>query len=196
MQVQQLVNQMESDQDQRISETIRLERTRLQNFIRKRVPDRRDADDILQDVFYELIEAYRLMKPITHVSAWLFRVARNRITDLFRKKTTEALIDSIVDPETTGALSVEDMLPSPEAGPEAAFARTMLLEEIVEALSELSQEQRDVFIAHEVNGRSFKEISAETGINVNTLLSRKHSAVLYLRRRLQEIYDEFTEGRG
>jgi RNA polymerase sigma factor (sigma-70 family) len=184
---------MESDQDQRISETIKLERTRLGNFIRKRVPDRRDAEDILQDVFYELIEAYRLTKPIEQVGAWLFRVARNRITDLFRKKRAEALSDPIAVAETGDVLLLEDLLPSREAGPEAAYARSVLLEEIEEALNELPEEQRDVFIAHELDGYSFKEIAAETGDSVNTLLSRKHYAVLHLRRRLQAIYDEFTE---
>jgi RNA polymerase sigma factor (sigma-70 family) len=187
-----IVKQMESDQDQRISETIKLERARLGNFIRKRVPDRRDAEDILQDVFYELIEAYRLAKPIEHVGAWLFRVARNRIADLFRKKQVEALSDPIAVAETGDMLLLEDLLPSQEAGPEAAYARSVLLEEIEEALNELPEEQRDVFIAHELDGYSFKEIAAETGNSVNTLLSRKHYAVLHLRRRLQAIYDEFT----
>jgi RNA polymerase sigma factor (sigma-70 family) len=185
--------QMEGDQDQRISETINVERTRLRNFIRKRVPDRRDAEDILQDVFYELIEASRLMKPIEHVGAWLFRVARNRITDLFRKKQAEPLSDPVAVTENGDMLLLEDLLPSPEAGPEAAYARTVLIEELEEALNELPEDQRDVFIAHELDGYSFKEIAAKTGNSVNTLLSRKHYAVLNLRRRLQAIYDEFTE---
>jgi RNA polymerase sigma factor (sigma-70 family) len=185
---------MEGEIDQRISETIDVERTRLRNFIRKRVPDRRDAEDILQDVFYELIEATRLMKPIEHVGAWLFRVARNRITDLFRKKQTEALSDPVAVTENGDMLLLEDLLPSPEAGPEAAYARTVLIEELEEALHELPEEQRDVFVAHELDGYSFKEIAAKTGNSVNTLLSRKHYAVLHLRHRLQAIYDEFTEG--
>jgi RNA polymerase sigma factor (sigma-70 family) len=186
--------QMEAEIDQRISETINVERARLRNFIRKRVPDRHDAEDILQDVFYELIEASRLMKPIEHVGAWLFRVARNRITDLFRKKQTEALSDPIAVTESGDMLLLEDLLPSPEAGPEAAYARTVLIEELEEALHELPEEQRDVFIAHELDGYSFKEIAAKTGNSVNTLLSRKHYAVVHLRRRLQAIYEEFTEG--
>jgi RNA polymerase sigma factor (sigma-70 family) len=188
-----IVEPMEGDQDPRISEAIGLEWTRLRNFIRKRVVDPGDAEDILQDVFYELIEAYRLMKPIEQVSAWLFRVARNRITDRFRKKRAEALRNPIEGTESGDALLLEDLLPSTEAGPEAAYARSVLLEEIEAALEELPKEQRDVFVAHEVEGRSFKEIAAETGAGVNTLLSRKHYAVLHLRRRLQAIYDEFRE---
>jgi RNA polymerase sigma factor (sigma-70 family) len=180
-------------QDQRISEEIKRERHRLWNFIRKRVPDEADAEDILQDVFYELLEAYRLMKPVEQVGAWLFRVARNRITDLFRKKKPVALGN---DPDAgdEDMLRLEDLLPSPGGGPEAAFARSVLLEELDAALDELPAEQRDIFIAHEMEGRGFKELSAETGVSVNTLLSRKHYAVLHLRRRLQAIYDEFTKG--
>jgi|SRR5947209_2574253 len=173
------------EQDQRISEAVKREQPRLRNFIRKRVPGEGDVEDILQDVFYELVEAYRLMKPVEQIGAWLFRVARNRITDFFRKKKPEPLDngDNIV---------LEDLLPSPGAGPEAAFARGVLLEELDAALDELPQAQRDVFIAHEIQGRSFKELSAETGLSVNTLLSRKHYAVLHLRERLQSIHDEFT----
>ncbi len=176
--------QMKGDQDARISEAIRLEWARLRNFIRKRVMDAGDTEDILQDVFYELIEAYRLTKPVEQVGAWLFRVARNRITDRFRKKATE---------ETGETAGWEDLLPSPEDGPEAAYARALLLEEMEAALEELPEEQREVFVAHELEGRSFKEISAETGVSVNTLLSRKHYAVLHLRRRLQAIYEEFRD---
>ncbi len=178
--------------DARISEAIRLEWAKLRNFIRKRVADQGDAEDILQDVFYELIEAYRLMKPIEQVGAWLFRVARNRITDRFRKQRTEAVQDWTAVGESGDAIRLEDLLPSPEAGPEAAYARSVLLEELEDALSELPEEQRAVFIAHELEGRSFKELAAESGISVNTLLSRKRYAVLHLRRRLQAIYDEFT----
>jgi len=182
---------MQGDQDRRISEAIRLEQTRLRNFIRKRVPDPLDAEDILQEVFYELIEAYRLMKPVEQVGAWLFRVARNRIIDLFRRKRPVSLDDSVPVGNAGHVLSFEDLLPSPDAGPEAAFARAVLLDELAEALEELPPEQRDVFIAHELDGRSFNELSAETGISLNTLLSRKRYAVLHLRRRLQTIYEEF-----
>ncbi len=172
---------MTIEQDRRISETVERERGRLRNFIRRRVPDPSDAEDILQDVFYELVEAYRLLKPLEQVSAWLFRVASNRIIDRFRKKKPEE-----------ESLGLEDLLPSPDAGPEAAYARSVLLDELDAALDELPEEQRDVFIAHELQGRSFRELAAESGVSVNTLLSRKHYAVMHLRRRLQEIYEEFT----
>jgi RNA polymerase sigma factor (sigma-70 family) len=177
--------------DARISEAIRLEWARLRNFIRRRVADQGDAEDILQDVFYELIEAYRLMKPIEQVGAWLFRVARNRITDRFRKQRIEAVVDRSAG-ENGDATRLVDLLPSPEAGPEAEYARGVLIEELEDALGELPEEQRAVFIAHEIEGRSFKELAAESGVSVNTLLSRKRYAVLHLRRRLQAIYDEFT----
>jgi RNA polymerase sigma factor (sigma-70 family) len=187
-----------TDQDQQISETIEREQARLRNFIRRRVDDQDDADDILQDVFYELVEAYRLMQPIEQVGAWLFRVARNRIIDRFRKIKTkpEALGDEMTVAEDGESLMLEDLLPSPDAGPEAAYARSVLLEELTDALEELPEEQREVFIAHEIEGRSFKEIAAETALRVNTLLSRKHYAVIHLRERLRSIYDEFKEGRG
>src|ERR1700691_2886852 len=174
------ITEMADAQDQRISETFVREQARLRNFIRRRVPDRADAEDILQEVFYELVEAYRLMKPIEQVGAWLFRVARNRITDLFRKKKPEALPDQRVEAADGEFLMLEDLLPSPDAGPDAVYARAVLLEEIAEALAELREEQREIFIAHEINGRSFKELAAETGLSVNTLLSQKHYAVIHL----------------
>lgn len=181
-------------QDQRISEAIDREGARLRNFIRRRVADREDAEDILQDVFYELVEAYRMIKPVEQVTAWLFRVARNRITDLFRRKSREALRSQPPGVTETGkTLQLEDLLPSPDAGPDAAYARSVLLEELDAALDELPDEQREVFIAHELMGYSFKELAAETGVSVNTLLSRKHYAVLYLRERLQSIHDEFMK---
>jgi len=157
------------------------------------VADRDDAEDILQEVFYELVEAYRMMKPVEQVTAWLFQVARNRITDLFRRRSREARRSepATVAPEDE-ALLLEDMLPSPEAGPEAAYLRSVLLEELDDALDELPTEQREVFIAHELMGYTFKEIAAQSGVGVNTLLSRKHYAILQLRRRLQAVYDEFT----
>ncbi|HYL63374.1 MAG TPA: RNA polymerase sigma factor [Candidatus Methylomirabilis sp.] len=184
-----------TEQDHRISEAFSRDRPRLRNFIRKRVPDPRDAEDILQDVFYELVEANRLLMPIEHVTGWLFRVARNRITDLFRKKKPVAFSDTAVEDETGELLQIEDLLPSPDAGPDALYARNVLLDELELALDELPDEQRDVFVAHELEGRSFKEMAAETGLSVNTLLSRKRYAVLHLRERLQSIYDEFTKAR-
>jgi len=185
---------MTAEQEQRIAEVVEQEQSRLRNFIRKRVVNRADAEDILQDVFYELVEAYRLMKPVEFVTAWLFRVARNRIIDLFRKREPEALIsDPTAMAEDGEELTLEDLLPSPDAGPEAAYARSVLLEEIEAALDELPEEQRDVFVAHELEGRSFKELAAETGLGLNTLLSRKYYAVRHLRDRLQVIYDEFRK---
>ena len=182
-----------AEQDQRISEVVTREQSRLRNFIRKRVADEADAEDILQDVFYELVEANRLLMPIGHVTGWLFRVARNRIIDLFRKKKPESFSDTAIADENGEALQLEDLLPSPDAGPEALYVRNVLLDELELALDELPEEQREVFVAHELEGRSFKEIAAETGVSVNTLLSRKHYAVLHLRERLQDIYDEFTK---
>jgi RNA polymerase sigma factor (sigma-70 family) len=183
---------MALEQDQRISEVVKRERSRLRNFIRRRVPDPSDAEDIVQEVFYELVEANRLLMPIEHVTGWLFRVARNRITDLFRKKKPERFSETMVEDEEGELMQIEDLLPSPDAGPEALYFRNVLLDELELALDELPDEQREVFIAHELEGRSFKEMAAETGVSVNTLLSRKRYAVLHLRERLQDIYDEFT----
>jgi RNA polymerase sigma factor (sigma-70 family) len=180
-----------SEQDRRISEVIAEERSRLRNFIRRRVPNEADVEDLLQEVFYELVEANRLLMPIEYVTGWLFRVARNRITDLFRKKRPESFSEHVIEDEEGEVLELEDLLPSSDAGPEAAYIRHLLLDELKFALSELPDEQRNVFIAHELEGRSFKELSAEMGVGVNTLLSRKRYAVLHLRERLQSIHDEF-----
>jgi RNA polymerase sigma factor (sigma-70 family) len=186
---------LERNDDQRISEVVTRERSRLRNFIRRRVPDPRDAEDVLQDVFYELVEANRLLMPIEHVTGWMFRVARNRIIDLFRKKRQESFSDFVAGATSTDdvgdeLLQLEELLPSPDAGPDALYARNVLLDELELALDELPEQQRDVFVAHEIEGRSFKEMSAETGVSVNTLLSRKRYAVLHLRERLRTIYDE------
>jgi RNA polymerase sigma factor (sigma-70 family) len=195
------LERMAFEQDQRISEVVKREQSRLRNFIRRRVPDPRDAEDILQDVFYKLVEANRLLMPIEHVTGWLFRVARNRITDLFRKKKPESLSDIAIanrDVDGDGELlllqmQLEEMLPSPDAGPEAVYARNLLLQELELALDELPDEQREVFVAHELEGLSFKEMAAESGVSVNTLLSRKRYAVLHLRERLQNVYYELTK---
>ncbi len=184
---------MALEQDRRISEVVEREQSRLRNFIRRWAPDPRDAEDILQDVFYELVEANRLLMPIEHVSAWLFRVARNRITDFFRKQKPESFSEAAVTDEDGERLPLEDLLPSTDAGPEALYARNVLLDEIESALEELPEEQRKVFVAHELEGRSFKELASQTGVSVNTLLSRKRYAVLHLRARLQNIYDELTK---
>jgi RNA polymerase sigma factor (sigma-70 family) len=188
---------MAVEQDQRISEVVTREQERLRSFIRRRVPDPGDVEDILQDVFYELVEANRLLMPIDHVTGWLFRVARNRITDLFRKKKPLSLTDATAAGSTGNddgeLLQLDDLLPSPDAGPDALYARGVLLDELELAIGGLPEEQRAVFVAHEFEGRSFKEMAAETGVAVNTLLSRKRYAVLRLRERLQEVYEEFKK---
>ena len=184
-----------TEQDERIAEVVKREQSRLRNFIRRRVPDPLDAEDILQDVFSKLVEANRLLMPIEHVTGWLFRVARNRIIDLFRKKKPDLLGDAAVESKDGELLEIEDLLPSPEAGPEALYFRSLLLDELELAVDELPDEQREVFVGHELEGRSFKEMAAETGVSVNTLLSRKRYAVLRLRERLRSIYDEFMAGR-
>jgi len=181
---------MGQEMNKRISEVVLREQSRLRNFIRWRVPDARDAEDILQDVFYELVEANRLLMPIDHITGWLFRVARNRIVDLFRKQKPEDFSDTTVAGEGDELLHVDDLLPSPDSGPEALYARNVLLDELELAIDELPEEQREVFVWHELEGRSFKQMAAETGVSVNTLLSRKRYAVLHLRQRLQNIYDE------
>jgi RNA polymerase sigma factor (sigma-70 family) len=189
------LDRMTLEQDQRISDVVTREQSRLRNFIRRRVPDPGDAEDILQEVFYELIEANRLLMPIQHVTGWLFQVARNRITDLFRKKKPESFSDAAVAHRENDdeLLRLDDLLPSPDAGPEALYARRVLLDELESAVEELPDEQREVFIAHELEGHTFKEMSAATGVSINTLLSRKRYAVLHLRERLQSVYDEFTK---
>jgi RNA polymerase sigma factor (sigma-70 family) len=193
----QAVGWMTAEQERRISADIERESPRLRNFVRRRVADAADAEDILQDVLFELVESYRLPRPVEDVGAWLFRVARNRIVDFFRKKRPEALAEIVAaGAEGSDLGAIEELLPSTAAGPEADFARAVLIEELDAALNELPPEQREVFVAHEIEGRSFKEIAARTGVGVNTLLSRKHYAVLHLRRRLQVIHDEFTETGG
>jgi RNA polymerase sigma factor (sigma-70 family) len=177
------------EQDRLIAAAVERDEPRLRSFIRKRVLDIGDAEDVLQDVFYELTESYRMMKPVEQVTAWLYRVARNRITDLFRRKKAASLSEPVEDED--GARALEELLPSPDAGPDAIYARNVLLEALDEALMELPAEQREVFVAHELLGRTFKEIAEETGIGVNTLLSRKRYAVLHLRERLQELKDDF-----
>lgn len=182
-----------SEKDRQVSAVFSEERSRLRDFIRRRVPDPSDAEDIVQEVLYELVRANRLLMPIDHVTAWLFRVARNRITDLLRKKTPGSFADAAVEGDDGEVLQIEDWLPSPDAGPEALYVRSVLLSELGRALDELPDEQREVFVAHELEDRSFKELSAETGVNINTLLSRKRYAVLHLRERLQTIHDEYYE---
>lgn len=187
---------MTIEQDRRISTIVKTEGARLRNFIRRRVGDEADAEDILQEVFYEFVQTYRLMKPIEQAGAWLFRVARNRIIDRFRKRRHDPLEETLQSAaplnEEGERLALDDFLPSPDAGPEAIYLRTLLIDALEDAIGELPEEQRAVFIAHEIEGRNFKELAAETGTNINTLLARKRYAVRYLRSRLQSIYDEFT----
>jgi RNA polymerase sigma factor (sigma-70 family) len=184
------MTQDRAEQDERLSWVFESERRRLLAFIRRRIPDEIDAEDLLQDVFSELVEAYRMMRPIAHAGAWMMQVARNRITDLFRRGSRRPIADS-------GERIMEDLLPSPEDGPDALYARSVLLAEIEAALGELPPSQRTVFLAHEIDGRSFADISRETGVSVPTLLSRKHYAVKRLRARLQDVYREAgLEGRG
>jgi RNA polymerase sigma factor (sigma-70 family) len=186
---------MSADRNDRVSEVVKEERSRLRNFIRNRVADEGDVEDILQESFYELVKSFQLMRPIEHIGPWLFRVARNRIVDFYRKKKPERSTNELIEGSDGGGLTdLEDLLPSRDAGPEAVYARGVLLDELNAALDELPEEQRAVFIAQEIHGRNFREISAETGIGVNTLISRKRYAVLHLRKRLQTIYDEFTKG--
>jgi RNA polymerase sigma factor (sigma-70 family) len=181
------------ERDQEITEVVAREQGKLKNFIRKWVVDESDVEDVLQDVFYELVEARSMMTPLRQAGAWMYRVARNRMTDLFRRRRSEALRQNPFEPALEdGAQALEEWLPSPDAGPEAVFARRVLLEELDAALEELPEEQRAVFIAHEIEGRSFKELSEQTGLSVNTLLSRKHYAVLHLRQRLKAIYEEYV----
>ena len=188
----EITHEMAFDQERRINEAIQQERPRLRNFIRRRVADEGDAEDILQDVFYELVQAYRMMKPIEQVSAWLYRVARNRIIDLFRRaRPQQSLADPVVNEDGGADITLEDLLPSPDAGPEAAFARGVLVDELAAAIEELPPEQRLVFVAHEIEGRTFKELAEETGSSVITLLSRKRYAVMHLRKRLPSIHEEF-----
>jgi RNA polymerase sigma factor (sigma-70 family) len=187
------LDQATAEQNQWIAQAMEKDESRLRNYIRKHVVDLEAAEDILQDVFVELVEAYRLLKPIEQVSGWLFRVAKNRIIDRFRGRRLESLSDARYGEDDDAAVSLEDLLPSPDAGPEAAYARSVLLDEIDEALEEMPPEQRSVFVAHEWEGYSFKELAQQTGVSVNTLLSRKRYAVLHLRRRLQSIYEEFVK---
>ena len=191
--VGQITDFMSNDVKNRVAGIVSEAGQRLMRFIRVRVANEADAEDILQDVFYKLVEANRLLMPIEHVTGWLFRVARNRITDLFRKKKPQSFEDAPVESESGELLQIEDLLPSPEAGPDAVYVRNVLVEELELALEELPDEQREVFVGHELEGRSFKEMAEETGMSLNTLLSRKRYAVLHLRERLQSIYDEFVK---
>lgn len=183
----------DAEAERELAQTVRRESSRLGAFIRRRVGDPGDAEDILQDVLENFVESYRLPEPIEQVGAWLFRVARNRIVDRFRKKREEPLAGRPGDADEDDALQLDLDLPSEEAGPEAAYARSVLLGALQQALDELPENQREVFIAHELEGSSFKEMAARSGVPINTLLARKRYAVLYLRKRLQPVYDELED---
>ncbi|MGB8259385.1 MAG: sigma-70 family RNA polymerase sigma factor [Terracidiphilus sp.] len=176
------------DQDRQIAAVMAAESGRLRSFIRRRVPNEADVEELVQEVFYELVEAHRLLKPIDYVTAWLYRVARNRITDLFRKKKPENFSDAAAVDEDGELLRFEELLPSPDAGPEALYLRGQLIAELERAIASLPAEQRAVFVAHEIEGRGFRQLAAETGVNLNTLLARKRYAVLNLRQRLESVY--------
>lgn len=182
-----------AEQDRQIADVIARERPRLRAFIRRRVANEADVEDLLQDVLFELVRAYRLLTPIDFLTGWLYRVARNRITDLFRKKRTDLFSEVVQQDEEGMLVDSEDLLPSADAGPEAQYLRVVLIEELQQALAELPSEQREIFIATEFEGRTFKELSAATGVGVNTLLARKRYAVLHLRDRLKRIHDEILE---
>jgi RNA polymerase sigma factor (sigma-70 family) len=187
---------MAHDPDQRLADVVERERSRLRGFIRRRVPNAQDVEDILQEVFAELVEANRRLMPIDHLTGWLFQVARHRITDLFRRRRPDRFDDALIDTGDGERVRVEELLPSPEAGPDVLYARQVLVAELQRALDELPDDQRRVFVAHELEGRSFKAMAAETGTNVNTLLARKRYAVRRLRERLQRAFDELRRGRG
>ena len=182
-----------AEQDHAVAEAVARDEPRLRRFIRSRVMDTGDAEDVLQDVLYELVSTYRLMKPVEQVTAWMYRVARNRITDLFRKQKAVSLDEPLSAEEDSPSLS--DLLPSADAGPEAAYARKVMVEAIEEALAELPRAQREVFVAHEIEGRSFKDLAAATGVKQNTLLARKRYAVLHLRKRLEQMRRDFGIGK-
>lgn len=184
---------MAQERDRQVAEAVEREGSRLLGFIRRRVPDEADAEDVLQEVLYELVEANRLLMPIEHLSGWLFRVARNRIVDLFRRKKPLRLDDVAAGNDPEERLGLEELLPSEDAGPEAIHLRHVLLDELETAIDELPPEQREVFVAHEIDGRSFKEVAAASGVNLNTLLSRKRYAVHALRERLQDVYDAYLD---
>ncbi len=177
------------EQDSLLAEAMERDEPRLRSFIRGRVLDTGDAEDVLQDVFYELIQAYRMMRPIEQVTAWLYRVARNRITDLFRRQKAVSLSEPVADDED--AASLEDLLPSPDDGPDAVYARKVMFDALEEALEELPENQREAFVAHEFLGLSFKQMSEQSGVSINTLLARKRYAVLHLRERLRELNQQF-----
>jgi RNA polymerase sigma factor (sigma-70 family) len=179
-----------TEEDRELTATVLRERARLSSFIRRRVADPGEAEDMVQDVLEELVEAWRLPEPIEQVGSWLFRVARNRIIDRFRRKKRRAGVDIEMNSADDDELRLDLELPDPGSGPEALYARSVLLETLQQALDELPENQHDVFIAHELEGKSFKEMAAESGTAINTLLARKRYAVMHLRSALEAVYDD------
>jgi len=187
---------MTAEDNSRITAAVAAQGPRLRAFVRRQVADLSEAEDIVQDTFLELVSAYRLLQPIEHLAAWLMRVARNRIIDRFRARSRQAVLVDASGPDVAGSSSeparvLEQWLAPADAGPESAYVRELLADELAAALDELPAQQRDVFVAHELDGRTFRELAAETGVGVNTLLGRKHAAVRHLRQRLQDIHSEF-----
>ena len=179
----------EQQSNVKIMQTFGKESKRLLNFIKQRVPTNEDAEDILQDVMYEFVNTFRVMKPVEQVASWLFTVARNRITDFYRKKRPSLLEDFTISAKDDGeTLSLADMLPANDGSPEAKMMSDLIMTNITESLKKLPTEQRDVFIMHELEDKSFQEIADITGANINTLLSRKRYAVMFLREELQGLY--------
>ena len=192
------LNPTPAEANERIAAAVATQEPRLRAFVRRQVADLADVEDIVQDAFLELVSAYRLMEPVVHVAAWLRRVARNRIIDRFRQRSrNDRVFVSASFPDSQGETpapnDLSDGQATDSARPDLSYERDLIAEKLVEALSELPSEQRDVFVAHELDGRSFKELAAETGTPLNTLLSRKRAATLHLRRRLQDLHSTVTD---
>lgn len=183
-----------TDRDKRsVADTVAAQAPRLRAFVRRQVDDIADVDDIVQETFAELVAAFSPLRPIENVAGWLLRVARNRIIDRFRARSRRAVISqhaAAIDPEPESARVLDGWLAAPGDGPEGSYARAVLAEEIAAALDELPSEQRDAFVAHEIEGRSFRELAEASGLSINTLLGRKHAAVQYLRKRLHALFED------
>ncbi|KUG09315.1 RNA polymerase sigma factor [Solirubrum puertoriconensis] len=182
-----------TEQNDRVQEAVREQRSKLLSFIRRRIPDEADAEDVLQDVFYELVQSYRLVKPVEQMAAWLFRVARNKIIDRYRRPKPASLEEAASyhsAADSDEPLLLADVLPAPDDSTETAMARETIMEAILDALEELSPAQRQVFVWHEFDGKTFKQMSEETGVPLKTLISRKHYAVQQLRTKLQALYTD------
>lgn len=181
-----------AEQDRDISATVQRERGRLLAYIRRSIADAAEAEDILQESLYELVVAYRMLQPVEQAGAWLARVARNRIIDRFRRKEVRGrAVQAPADEQDAAEGALADLLPAADGGPEAMAMRAILLEEIETAVAELPEEQREAFVAQELEGVSFREMAQRSGVSINTLLSRKRYAVRFLRARLRAVWDEW-----